>query len=208
MKVLIYDCEISRCIPSKGARCTGYEYCDGWSDFENMGVSVIGWGWLDDPSVNAALSVAEFQEVSISADAVAGFNSKSFDDNLMAANGLSISTDIDLLELVRLAGYGSSRWEDCPDGWSYGLDAIAQANGTAKTGSGALAPQWWQDGDRQKVIDYCKQDIAITRDMLRLGLAGKLVDPNTNEFLDISRWLPTQMKAPLMHLKGQSRWAS
>ena len=57
---LIYDCEIVRCIPPKGVNVVvdnpseyfhrfgdRLEYCSGWDDFENMGISVVGLADLD-----------------------------------------------------------------------------------------------------------------------------------------------------------------
>jgi hypothetical protein len=52
-----------------------------------------------------------------------------------------------------------------------------------KTGNGALAPIWWQTGQRQKVRDYCRNDAQIEREVLRLLLNGELIDPNTNKKL-------------------------
>lgn len=41
--LLVYDCEIVKAIPSsKEAPTPGIEYCAGWRDFANMGISVIG----------------------------------------------------------------------------------------------------------------------------------------------------------------------
>ncbi len=186
MRILIYDCEIIKCIPSNAARFSEFEYCEGWDDFENMGISCIGYAWLNsEEAPKVATQLEEFSAIASQADRITGFNSKKFDDNLVHANGLLVTTDWDLLEQVRIAAYGSSDWQDCPKGYSYSLDAIAQANGYAKSGSGALAPQWWQLGRKQEVIEYCANDVAITRALMRLGLAGELRDPNTQEFLKL-----------------------
>ncbi len=41
--LLIYDCEIIKLIPDKyKPNNPNYSYCQGWSDFNNMGISVIG----------------------------------------------------------------------------------------------------------------------------------------------------------------------
>lgn len=40
---LVYDLEIIKAIPERdGSRLDGYDYCEGWHDHANMGVSVIG----------------------------------------------------------------------------------------------------------------------------------------------------------------------
>jgi hypothetical protein len=50
MKSLFYDIEIINCIPT-GQRDFRYKYCNGWQDYEGMGISVIGccadWLTLD-----------------------------------------------------------------------------------------------------------------------------------------------------------------
>jgi hypothetical protein len=40
-------------------------------------------------------------------------------------------------------------------------------------------------GLHKKVVDYCLNDVAMTAAMLKLGLEGRLVDPNTGEFLQL-----------------------
>lgn len=116
---------------------------------------------------------------------IIGFNSKQFDDNLCRANGIDVITTYDLLEEIRLVAFGSTRWEDTPEGHNYSLDAIAKANGMTKTGHGALAPQLWQEGKHQEVIDYCVNDVKLTVELLNLGLKGKLINPNGGRYLKL-----------------------
>lgn len=187
MNYLIYDCEILKCIPNRdGTRFEVYEYCDGWDDHANMGISVIGCQWSGESRPFACFSVSEFKTVRKQRPGyLVGFNSRRFDDSLMRANGLYVETDYDLLEEVRIAAYGSPEWEDQPQGFSYALGAIGEANGFPKTGSGALAPQLWQQGKHQEVIDYCLNDARITKALLELGLKGNLIDPNTGQKLQL-----------------------
>jgi hypothetical protein len=189
MNRLIYDIEIIKAIPTREPQIDGIEYCDGWLDHEGMGISVIGYQYNDEP-IDCCLSAASFLDLLISLDdeeyTLVGFNSRSFDDKLLAANGLEdIQTDYDLLEEVRIAAGFQAHFQSVPRGYSYKLDAIAKANGMAKTGSGELAPVLWQQGKEQQVIDYCKMDIAITAAMLDLGLVGELIDPNTGDKLQL-----------------------
>jgi hypothetical protein len=190
--ILIYDCEIISLIDTgKIPRLEGYRYCNGWRDYSNMGISVIGTYVLH-PSIKINGFKHPFdadlvQKFFDSFDIVIGFNSKGFDDKLLSYNGIEVETTYDLLEEIRYAAYSSRSWEDCPKGHSYKLDAIAQANGMAKSGSGELAPKLWQDGKHQEVIDYCLHDCVITAKLLNLGLNGQLIDPNTGSKLQLKQ---------------------
>jgi DEAD/DEAH box helicase domain-containing protein len=54
-------------------------------------------------------------------------------------------------------------------GFRVKLDSVAQATlGKGKIGSGTECVDWWRSGDpiqRQKVVDYCKMDVELTRDI-------------------------------------------
>jgi DEAD/DEAH box helicase domain-containing protein len=58
-------------------------------------------------------------------------------------------------------------------GFRVKLESVAQATlRRGKTGSGTESVEWWRSGDpaqRQKVIDYCKQDVELTRDLYLFG---------------------------------------
>lgn len=191
MNYLIYDLEIIKCIPQRdSANDARFDYCDGWNDHAGMGISVIGTIYDNGCQVaivpdESTVPLENFKTVAKS-HVIIGFNSRNFDDRLLAAHGINVKTDYDILEEVRIAAGFSADWRSVPKGYSYKLDAIARANGMAKTGSGELAPVLWQQGKRQEVIDYCLMDVRITRNILELGLAGKLVDPNTGSKLKIS----------------------
>lgn len=198
---LIYDCEIIRCIPPRsGERDPNYEFCEGWRDFESMGIACIGWAHSNGSEGVIVPDSPSMIELAIDVlyrrcDKLVGFNSRMFDDHLLLENGvhlgdmdgewMSIDTHYDLLELVRLAAYGSTDYRDCPKGHSYKLGLIGEANGFPKTGTGELAPQMWQDGRRAECIAYCLNDARITRELFELALRGELIDPNTGEKLDI-----------------------
>lgn len=192
MDYLIYDCEIIRCIPTNEPRDSSFEYCEGWSDFEEMGISVIGCYWSDSDEYDCwengywgRNDIYQFLTGDEPLPYVIGFNSKSFDDNLLKAHGVDIATDYDLLEEVRIAAGFGRDYQSVPKGFSYALGKLGEANGFPKTGSGELAPQLWQRGERQAVIDYCLNDVRITKALLDLGLAGELIDPNTGNKLQL-----------------------
>jgi hypothetical protein len=187
VKYFIYDAEILKCIPAKGKPFDpDLEYCKGWRDFQGMGVScVAGVSSLGDSVIwdsRETLPLDQWFPLEIP---IVGFNSKSFDDKLMVVNGVSVQTDYDLLEEIRLAAFGSIRWQGTPRGRSYSLERLGEANGCPKTGSGELAPKLWQRGQYEAVFQYCLNDVKITQILLEKGLEGTLIDPNTGSLLKL-----------------------
>lgn len=203
MNCLIYDCEIVKAIPNKGDdRLEGIDYCDGWRDFENMGISVIcacEWPkmiyrvFLED-------NFPDFESLAEEVDYVVGFNSIPFDNELLAATtGYEIpeerSFDI-LRELWAAVGLGPKFVY--PTHMGYGLDDVGLANGLGgKSGSGAKAPVWWQRGSRGKVIDYCLRDVILTVGAFSIiQTTGELADPKTGSLVEI-RHLGEPPREPL-----------
>ncbi len=77
------------------------------------------------------------------------------------------------------------------------LDTIAEATlGTKKSGHGLEAVEWWKNGEIDKIIKYCIEDVKITKKLYDyavqnkklkykdLGLNGQIKDIN----LDTSKW--------------------
>ncbi len=214
MRRLVYDCEISRLIPiSETEQISGYQYCNGWTDFENMGIAVIGICDIDSEELvayteNGILGTRPINDlVGLLGEfyyQIWGLNSRRFDDKLMMANDLyDLQTDHDLLDLIRLSAFGSTSWRDTPKSYRYDLGAIAQANGMAKSGSGELAPKLWQDGKHQEVIDYCLNDCLVTARLIKLIERGELIDPNTGKKLSICQ----SQKIKVLTLKQPWAWA-
>lgn len=182
--MIIYDCEIINAIPPKfdGDRIEGIEYCGGWRDFGNMGVSCIGVYdyargvyeiYLED-------NFSEFERLT-AGNTIVGFNNISFDNPLLAASGIKIADDAVSYDLLRevwaAAGLGPEFKH--PSHAGYGLDAICAANfGMGKIGNGALAPVYWQRRQYGKVINYCLNDIRLTKLVLDAVLNGeKITNP-------------------------------
>lgn len=187
---ILYDLEIIKAISEKsGLRVDGIEYCEGWHDHTNMGISVIGFCAIitngkdmiiGDPSFVAGdyWGLQFFRKLANESDGVIGFNTRGFDDKVLAAAGIEVNTTYDLLEEVRLAAYGSIDYQDSPKGHSYALGKLAAANGLTKTGDGANAAIEWQKGLHKKVADYCMNDVLISAKILKRGIEGSLKNPN------------------------------
>lgn len=196
--ILIFDCEIIKAIPPKNDadRVPGIEYCEGWRDFENMGISVIGaYDYVEDRyRVFEGDNFDEFQDlISHHRWQVCGFNSIGFDALLCQANGLDVTTDVsrhyDILAEIWV-GAGLSRQFQYPSHIGFSLDACCKANfGTKKSGIGAFAPVDWQQKRFGKVVDYCLNDIRLTKQLLDQIIAhGYIRDPrDPGRIIEVAR---------------------
>ncbi|MBM4422413.1 MAG: helicase [Chloroflexi bacterium] len=96
------------------------------------------------------------------ASLVVGFNVLRFDYEVLRpyAGGepLALPT-VDLLaDLYRALGFRLS------------LDSVASATlGHSKSADGVLAVHWFRRGEIEKVLDYCEQDVRVTRDLYEYG---------------------------------------
>ncbi|MGB2690694.1 MAG: DEAD/DEAH box helicase [Desulfobacterales bacterium] len=95
-------------------------------------------------------------------DLVVGFNVKRFDFRVLAGySGFNFEKlpTLDILEDVhnRL-------------GYRLSLDHLAKVTlGKKKTADGLQALRWWKQGRIREIIDYCKKDVEITRDLFLYG---------------------------------------
>lgn len=189
-RIMVYDLEIKKAIQGKSEpKLAGIEYCSGWQDHANMGISCgVVYDYRDDRyRVFMDDNKEEFKLFLDEADILVGFNHISFDNNLLAANGIRPKAeDFDILvEVWKAAGLGPAFRYLTHAG--YGLDAVCAATtGYRKNGHGAIAPVDFQRGKYGSLIDYCINDVRLTKgllDLIRMGQA--LTDPKTGRPLDI-----------------------
>jgi len=97
------------------------------------------------------------------ADLLIGYNSDHFDIPLLNkyySGDISKIKSLDLLKEVK----------NCL-GRRLKLDTIAEATlGKNKSGHELEAIKWWRDGEKQKVIDYCIDDVKITKEIYEYAL--------------------------------------
>ncbi len=182
--VLIYDIEIKKAICSKNdIRQDGIEYCEGWHDHANMGIACIGvYDYIEDRyRLFMDDNMEDFFHLCDARDLLVGFNSIAFDNAVINAHGPRLTEaskfyDI-LVEVWKAAGLGSKF--EYPSHAGFGLDAICKANfGTAKSGNGALAPVDFQRGRYGNLVDYCLNDVRLTKQAFdRIVESGVLLDP-------------------------------
>ena len=108
---------------------------------------------------DAAALVAELK----SADRVVGFNIIGFDYEVLKPyarneNFRAFRTTDMLVDIYRTLGFRLR------------LDSIARATlGTTKTADGIQSVSWFRNGDLDKVAEYCKSDVDITRRVYEFG---------------------------------------
>lgn len=179
-RALVYDLEIIRAIPDRNeARIEGIEYCAGWGDHANMGISVLcAYDYAEQRyRVFCADNLKEFAALCASRYPLVGFNNLDFDNRVLAAAGVMIEPDCcyDILGEIwralgrRVRGY---RLDDCAPA-ALGPSAV-------KSGDGALAPVLWQQSNAGTVIDYCLNDVRLTKGLFdRVIEDGGITDPHT-----------------------------
>src|SRR5690349_19210948 len=110
--MLIYDVEIVRCIPDREKpRVPDLEYCDGWTDYKGMGVSVVCAYVVEERNVRVFLedNLAEFEALARD-QVLVGFNNHGFDDHVLAAAGIAWLGSYDLLAEIRAVADGSREY--------------------------------------------------------------------------------------------------
>jgi len=172
-KIFVYDLEIIKAIPPKNEkdRKKGIEYCKGWDDHAGMGISVLcGFDYLENRyRVIGETNKADFQKYIDDNYLMVTFNGINFDDKVIKACwGQDVPSELqyDLLVAIWAADGLGPKFNYKTHG-GYGLDDCCSKNfGTTKTGHGALAPVDWQQGRIFEVIDYCINDVKMTRQLL------------------------------------------
>jgi len=181
--MIVYDIETIRPVrPRDEAELLpGIEYAADWQDYDTMGIACIcAYDYEDDrfrvfggsEGLHAARNDLDRFAAFAANRIVVGWNNRRFDDQLLAAHGVDVVDSWDIKAALMQAGCGGQRGNS--------LEAFAAANlsGTGKSMTGDMAPVWWQRGQRERVIDYCLQDVNLTRRLLhRLLQKGELVSP-------------------------------
>lgn len=146
------------------------EEVGGWGNIEQLGLAVAVTcatrdGKLADENEFRVFRQAEtgalLRELR-AADCVVGFNTRGFDFrvlqpyvdfNLRSLNNLDLLVDL-----------------KAEVGFRPGLDNCCAATlGETKSGGGLQSLQWWREGRHDEVIEYCKQDVALTRKLHEFG---------------------------------------
>lgn len=135
----------------------------GWDNVDKLGISVA---CAYDSKTDQFLSYRE-NELGKLIDLceerlVVGYNIRGFDLPVMVPYGLNPSK-LDVFDIMYdLETLTRQRFLK--------LEAVARGTlATGKSADGLLAVEWWKSGQVQKIIDYCLQDVKVTRDIFQFG---------------------------------------
>ena len=102
------------------------------------------------------------------ADLVVGFNVLRFDYEVLRAY---IDDKLDRLPTVDMLDHIHKRL-----GFRVSLDNLAGATlGANKSADGLQAVRWYKEGRMQEILDYCQQDVEVTRQLYEYGQQFKHV---------------------------------
>lgn len=143
-----------------------HEVAGGWAAVEKLKVALVAtWDekngmrtWYEEDMTKLLAELNLFQRI-------VTFNGENFDFRVLSAYGsvaslYSKSTDM-LAVLSKKLGFRVK------------LESLAQTTlGRGKSGSGTESVEWWRSGNpalRQKVVEYCRNDVELTRDLYLFG---------------------------------------
>ncbi len=159
-RVLFFDLETQKSAEEVG----------GWGNIHKMGLAVgVVWDSLDREFFTYEEKDArQLVDKLRTADLVVGFNVIGFDYTV-----LQPYSDFDLQEI--------NTFDMLVDvkkrlGFRLSLNHLAQHTLNAKkSADGLISLQWYKEGKISKIIQYCKQDVKITRDLYLFGEKNGLV---------------------------------
>jgi len=158
--VVFFDVETQRLIDEVG----------GWRNISRLGLAAaVTYSTADGlfrhyTEEEVADLIAELQ----AADLVVGFNVLRFDYEVLRPY---TNVDLQRLPTVDMLAHIYQRL-----GFRISLDALAAATlGMSKSADGIQAVRWYRQGQIDKVLAYCQQDVEITRQLYEFGRTYKFV---------------------------------
>ena len=162
---LVLDIETQRLVQEVG----------GWEHIDKLGVSVAcaydsktdQWLSYREEELSKLISLCEER-------LVVGYNIRGFDLPVLVPYGLKIHK-LDVFDIMYdLEALTRQRFLK--------LEAVAMGTlGTGKSADGLMAVEWWKSGQIQKIIDYCMQDVKVTRDIFNFGRQNGFVKIQRSE---------------------------
>lgn len=145
---------------------------------DKLEVSVVVAYYYEDDTYEAYLEedLPKLFKKLETAERIIGYNSKGFDipilNNYYPGDLLQIP-QLDMLEKIHQSL-----------GFRLKLDSVAASTiGASKSAHGLLAVQWWKEGKIDEIIEYCKQDVKVTKEVYEYGRENGFIlfDDRTGE---------------------------
>lgn len=142
----------------------------GWTRPDLMGISIAV---LYDSGTDEFVDYQEHEIPALaerlrSFDLVVGFNIIRFDYGVLAGAHPFAYRSLPTLDMLT---HVHERL-----GYRLKLDNLAQATlGVGKSADGLMALQWWKEGRLDEIAKYCRQDVAVTRDLYLFGRENRYV---------------------------------
>lgn len=158
--VVVFDLETQRSFDDVGGR----------SQMHRLGVSVgVAYRYdTDEFLVYTEDNISELIALLLQADLVVGYNIKGFDYEVL--RGYS---DEDLQKLPTF-----DMMYDLEDrlGFRPKLESVAVPSlGGGKSADGLQALEWWRQGEVDLIVEYCREDVRVTRDLYDFGKRNRCV---------------------------------
>jgi DEAD/DEAH box helicase domain-containing protein len=149
---------------------------------QNLVDDVGGWGHIDKLKISIACAfdsktqqMLTFRENEIGKlndlceeRLVIGYNIRGFDLVILQAYGLSLEK-LDVFDIMYDV-------QTLTRQKFLKLEKIAQGTlNSGKSADGLLAVEWWKKGEVDKIIQYCQQDVQVTKDIFEFGRKNGLV---------------------------------
>jgi hypothetical protein len=181
--MLIYDIEIANPIPPSdgGKLIEGIKYAKGFEFPATMGLACIGvYDYTTDKwRVFGEYELESFQALVNQSDVCVGFNNIRFDNVVLATCNVEIPVKKSYDILAQIYNTLKSRPKGCR------LENVVKANfpnAQLKNENSADVPIFWQQGYHTRVIDYCLNDVRMTKQLvdkiLRFGYINNPIDPS------------------------------
>ena len=157
---LVFDLETQRSAHEVG----------GWHNARDMGLScaVVYASDTQQFETYYEKDVKDLVERLTRAALVVGFNTLNFDYKVLAGY---FSFDCQAINSLDLLADLHRRLK-----FRVSLDNVAQATlREKKSADGLQALTWWREGRVDKIVDYCRQDVLVTKNVYEFGLENDFV---------------------------------
>jgi len=163
---LVYDIETKHSAADVG----------GWNNSHKMGISaaVIYSFEKDDYEVYTEKDSEDFIKRLEDAKCIIGFNNIGFDNKVITGYRVpdfSRTLVFDMLADIR-----------ANTGRRFSLDNLTSVTlGAGKTADGLQALQWYKNGEIEKIVEYCKMDVEVTKNLFLHGAERGFVNASLKE---------------------------